>query len=263
MVNPWLMFAGIGMILVGFVPAIWWFNKKKVSARYFFLGALVWFIAITPKIIMDVTVTPPLNSYLTNFGTMFFAVTLGLYVGLRTGLFESGFIYLVGLKTKLKHVAFDEAVAFGLGFGGVEAVLLGFQSFLTILSFTVMPDLISQIPETQRGVIVQQLSQSTWVIFAPILERGMTLLIHVFASILVFYAIHTSVKRYLLYSIGYKTIVDGIIPALSVYVGSSTLTSIYLMEMPVAGLGLIAAGGILWVRSRWRNLDAEGNDSVE
>lgn len=218
---------------------------------------------MTPKTLMDLTISPSLKDYLLGCGTVVFVVLTGLYVGLRTGLFESGFTYVAGLKTKLKHVTLDEAVAFDLGFGGIEAALLGLQSFITLPLFTVMPDLTNRIPETQRGVIIQQLNQSTWIIFAPILERGATLFIHVFASILVFYAIHTAMKRYLLYSIGYKTAVDGIIPALSVYVGSSTLTSVYLMEPPVVGLGLVAAGGILWIKNKWRKLDAKGDYRVE
>lgn len=263
MVNPWLMLAGISMILVGIIPAVWWWKTRKTPVKYFAFGVFLWAISITPKVLMDLTISPSLQDYLLGYGTGVFVVLIGLYVGLRTGLFESGFTYVAGLKTKLKHVTFDEAVAFGLGFGGIEAVLLGLQSFLTILMFTVMPDLINQIPETQREIIFQQLNQSTWIIFAPILERGATLLIHVFASILVFYAIHTTMKRYLLYSIGYKTVVDGIIPALSVYVGSSTLTSVYLMELPIAGLGLVAAGSILWIKNKWRKLDAKGDDHVE
>jgi uncharacterized membrane protein YhfC len=248
------MFAGIGMMLVGVVPAVWWWKTRKIPLKYFAFGVFLWIISIAPKVLMDLTITPFLRDYLLSYGTGILVVTFGLYVGLRTGLFESGFTYIAGLKTKLREVTFDQAVAFGLGFGGIEAVLLGLSSFLTILLFAIMPDLINQIPEAQREIIIQQLNRSTWIVFAPILERCMALLVHVFASLLVFYAIRVLLKRYLLYSIGYKTIVDGVIPALTVYVGSSTLTGIYLMELPFVGFGLVAVGGILWVRDKWRRI---------
>ena len=133
MVNSWLMLAGIGMILAGALPILWWWRKKGTSLKYFIFGAAVWFVAILIKLLMDITLTPLLTSYLQSYGTLVIAVSLGFYVGLRTGLFESGFTYIAGVKTKLKHVTFDEAVAFGLGFGGIEAILLGLQSFLNIL----------------------------------------------------------------------------------------------------------------------------------
>ncbi|HHH80135.1 MAG TPA: YhfC family intramembrane metalloprotease [Thermoplasmatales archaeon] len=263
MVNSWLMFAGIGMILVGALPILWWWRKKRTSLKYFIFGAAVWFVAILIKLLMDITLTPLLTNYLQSYGTLAIAVSLGFYVGLRTGLFESGFTYIAGVKTKLKHVTFDEAVAFGLGFGGIEAILLGLQSFLNILVFALMPTLLNQLPEGQQAVAQHQLNQSTWIVFAPIIERIATIVIHVFAAVLVFLSIHSFEKRYLVYSVGFKSLVDGIIPALTVYVGSSTLLSTYLMELPILGLGLVAAGGVLWVKDKWRNLDAKGNDSVE
>ncbi|MCD6236582.1 MAG: YhfC family intramembrane metalloprotease [Thermoplasmata archaeon] len=251
MVNPWLMVAGVGMISVGIIPIVWWSKKEKVSAKYFILGAMVWFVAILPKVIMDVTVTPSLSNYLENHGTVALAIILGLYVGLRTGLFESGFTYIAGLKTKLRQITFDQAVAFGLGFGGVEAMLLGLQSFLTIFLFTLMPDLIDYIPATRRALVLQQLNQSTWIIFAPMIEGVSSLLIHIFASLLVFYSIRINHKRYLVYSVGYKSLVDGIIPALSLCIGTATLLSSYIIELPITGLAVIALGGIGLIREKW------------
>lgn len=239
------------MMLVGVVPAIWWWRKKKVPVKYFAFGAVVWVIAVAPKFLMDFTVTPLLYDYFEIFGTAVIVVIMGAYVGLRTGLFESGFTYIAGVKTKLKNVDFDKAVAFGLGFGGFEAFILGFFSSISFALFIAMPDLVNQFPEAQRDIVVRQLNYSTWIIFAPILERVFIILIHIFAALLVFYAIRSVRKRYLWYSIGYKSIVDGIIPALTTYIGSQTLVGIYTMELPFIGLGIIALAGIIWIEKRW------------
>ena len=249
MVNAWLLLPGVGMMLIGIIPAIWWWRTKKVPVKYFAFGAILWIIAIAPKVLMDLTITPSLRDYTLAYGTEVFVIVTGIYVGLRTGLFESGFTYIAGLKTKLKNVNFNQAMAFGLGFGGFEAFILGFLSFISIAIFLAIPSLLEQLSAEQ----LQQLNQSTWIIFAPIMERGFTILIHIFAALLVFYAIRTAQKRYLWYSIGYKTIVDGIIPALTTYIGSQTLTGVYTMELPFIGLGVIAAGGILWIKRIWRD----------
>jgi len=251
MVNSWLMLAGIGMILAGALPILWWWRKKGTSLKYFIFGAAVWFVAILIKLLMDITLTPLLTNYLQSYGTLAIAVSLGFYVGLRTGLFESGFTYIAGVKTKLKHVTFDEAVAFGLGFGGIEAILLGLQSFLNILVFALMPTLLNQLPEGQQAIVQHQLNQSTWIVFAPIIERIATIVIHVFAAVLVFLSIHSFEKRYLVYSIGFKSIVDGIIPALSLCIGTATLLSSYIIELPITGLAVIALGGIGLIREKW------------
>lgn len=255
MVNAWLLLSGIGMMLAGILFPIYWWRTQKVPVKYFGYGAVLWIIAMTPKILLDLTISPALQTYALGYGIEAFVIITGIYIGLRTGLFESGFTYLAGLKTKLKNVTFKQAVAFGLGFGGFEAFITGALSFLNIYLFVVMPDLVNQLPETQKELIVQQLNQSTWIVIAPIMERVFVIFIHVFATLLVFYALKTARRRYLLYSIGYKSIVDGIIPFLQVYVGSQTLLGVYVMELPFVGLGCIALAGIWWTKKRWSDDD--------
>ena len=99
--------------------------------------------------------------------------------------------------------------------------------------------------------MLQQLNRSTWIIFAPMIERVSSLLIHIFASLLVFYSIRINHKRYLVYSVGYKSLVDGIIPALSLCIGTATLLSSYIIELPITGLAVIALGGIGLIREKW------------
>ncbi len=244
------------MMLISVIPIFWWWRVKKVSIKYFIFGGVLWIIAITPKVLMDLTVTPSLRNYALGYGTEVFVVITGLYVGLRTGLFESGFTYIAGLKTKLRNVDFDQAVAFGLGFGGLEAFFIGVQSFLNVLVFIMMPDLINQVPEAYKDIVSQQLSQSTWIVFAPMIERASTIVIHVFAALLVFYALRKAWKRYLWYSVGYKTIVDSIIPALTVYIGTQTIAGVYFIELFIIGFGIIGMGGVLWIKKIWSRNNA-------
>ena len=251
MVNAWLLLSGIGMMLVGILFPIYWWRTQKVPVKYFGYGAVLWILAIAPKILLDLTITPSMTPYLATYGTEALVIITGIYVGLRTGLFESGFTYLAGLKTKLKKVTYKQAIAFGLGFGGFEALSLGVLSFINIYSFVALPELINQVPVETQTVLLQQLNQSTWVVPAAVMERAFTIFMHVFCSLLVFYALKQAQKKYLYYSIGYKTLVDAIIPALQVYIGTQTVVGIYLIESPFIVLGLFSILGIRWIRQHW------------
>ncbi len=251
MVNAWLLLSGTGMMLVGILFPVYWWKTQKVPVKYFGYGAVLWILAIAPKVILDLTITPSMNAYLATYGTEVLVIVSGLYVGLRTGLFESGFTYLAALKTKLKKVTYKQAIAFGLGFGGFEAFSLGALSFINIYAFVVLPEVINQVPAEVQTVLLQQLNQSTWVVPAAILERVFIIFVHVFCSLLVFYALKQAQKKYLYYSIGYKTLVDALVPALQVYVGTMTLTSVYLLELPFIALGLFSLLGIRWIHQYW------------
>ncbi len=251
MVNAWLLLSGIGMMLVGILFPIYWWRTQKVPVKYFGYGAVLWVLAIAPKILLDLTITPSMTSYLATYGTEVLVIVTGIYVGLRTGLFESGFTYLAGLKTKLKKVTYKQAIAFGLGFGGFEALSLGALSFINIYAFVTLPELINQLPAESQAVYLQQLNQSTWVVSAAILERIFIIFVHVFCSLLVFYSLRQAQRKYLYYSIGYKTLVDALVPALQVYIGTTTVVGIYLLESPFIALGLFSILGIRWIHQRW------------
>lgn len=261
MINPWLLLSGIGMMLIGVVPALWWWRTKAVSVKFFGYGAALWIIAVTPKIFMDSFITPSLRAYLAGYGSAVLVIITGIYVGLQTGFFENGFTYIAALKTKLKHIDFKQAVAFGLGFGGFEAFILGLMSFLNILVFLAMPNILEQLPIEQKEAVLQQVGQSTWIIFSPLIERGFTLFIHLFSMLLVFYVVKFLYKRYLIASISYKSVVDGIIPALTIYVGSQTLIGLYSMEIPIIVLGVIGIIGFYWIKEKWYKTLEERNDS--
>ena len=250
--NPYLILSGIGMLLVGAIaPFLWWW-KKKIEAKFFLYGLILWVVAIFPKFIMDLTLTNYLSSYLKGFGDAVYVILAGLYVGLRTGLLEGGLPYLIILKTKIKEVNLNQAIAVGIGFGSIEALFLGFSSFMSILLFILYPDLIDKMPASQREIILQQLNQPSIVIPAPVMERTFALIIHIFAILLIFYAIRKAGIRYLAASVLYKTVADGSIPAFKTYIDLSMPQNIYLVELYFGILALIGLLGIEEIMERWR-----------
>jgi uncharacterized membrane protein YhfC len=247
MVNSYLLISPIGMILVGLVALFYWRRKTKVFWIYFGFGALIWVIAIAIKLLMDVTVTTPFYLYLYSYGALNALMGLSFYVGLRTGLLESGLSYLGVKYTNFRSMNLYQALAFGIGFGAIEAIALGLQALLNLIVLILDPSLASLLSPAQQA----SLNAPTAVAFAAIIERAFVLIIHVFASVLVVYSIVSGKIRYLVYSILYKTLVDGMIPALTTHINSSTVTGVYEIELPIVALGIIAFFGTRWIMKKY------------
>jgi uncharacterized membrane protein YhfC len=252
MTNPMLLISGIGMVLVGILVPLYWQRKARPGANYFLMGAGVWIIAIAIKMVMDYTVTIPLNIFFQPYGMVAVFVGMGLYLGLRTGILESGLSYTIILKTKLKKMNYKQGIAFGMGFGAIEALFLGVTSFINIAAFLMSPQIISMLPEATQTVILSQLNSSSWIVFGPIIERIAVMFIHIFSTLLVVYSIKSGKIKYLIISILFKTLVDGIIPWLVYSMRPLTdLPNAYIIEIPFIILALVSWFGIRWIRPRF------------
>lgn len=249
MANTALLFSGIGMLIVGVAAVFYWRFRQKVSINYFLWGAAAWVIAIAIKMAMDYTVTPLLNMWLQPMGIAAALAGMGIYVGLRTGILESGFSYIIMIKTRLREMDFSKGVAFGIGFGAAEAIFLGVTSFLNILVFVMFPEIVSIVPESMLATLQAQLNASSWIVFAPMIERVSITFIHVFSALLVLYAIRSGKALYLVYSILFKAVVDGIIPWLAYSMQPLyEVANAYMIEVPFIILALISYFGIRWLK---------------
>lgn len=244
MINPLFLLSGIGMMLTAAIPVFWWRYRELVSWRFFALGAGAWFVAIVPKIAMDLTVTSILVNWLSGiYASLGIAIVTGAYIGLRTGIFESGFSYLIAMKTKLKKAGFEQAVAFGLGFGCVEAFLLGMTSFMYVSTLMAFPQIIDLMTVQQRVAVLEQLTMDSITVFAPVIERAFTIMVHVFCSVLVIQSLKTGKVRYFIISFLYKGVLDGMLPFLTMTYGVSTVGGIYSIEAFIALMGAAALAG--------------------
>ena len=157
---------------------------------------------------------------------------------------------------------FKQVTALGIGFGCFEAVMLGFSSFMSIVTFVLAPDMISTVPESQQGLLLEQLNQQTWIVGAAIIERFATIAIHVFTTILVFYAIRNMDKKYLWLSIGFKALLDGMIPAINYLYVPVTFLDWYAIEFLILGLGFIAYFGYKHMKELWmKNYEKSNNNT--
>lgn len=258
MVNPFLLGSGIGMFLVGILSVIWWKRRSGVEMNFFFYGGLVWLVAIAIKGVMDYILSPILYDYFSIYGIFAILIASGAYVGLRTGLLESGISYLFVIKSRMRRAGWKEAISFGIGFGAAEAIFIGISSFISILTFVMFPAIIESLPMEYQLQVLSQLGLGTEIIFAPMLERVFVLVAHVFAAVLVFMAVRSRNMAYLLISVLYKTLLDGILPWLSYTMGASDAVSIYLMETPIIIIGLIGYFGLRWLKPRFEETSITG-----
>ncbi len=237
----WLnLLPGAGMIAVGAIAVYVW--RRRAGVEYFLFGAVFWAAAIAVKIAMDLTVTPPLKALLPH--AISGVLVLGLYYGLRTGLFESGFPYVAVRLAKLAPT-FDQAVAMGIGAGAAEAIALGVLSLLNVLTFILMPGLIDTYPPATQAAL--QLQFSLPFLPIPVWERMFTLFCHVFAMALAMYAVRAG-WRWLGLSIAFMALLDGALIPLLVYVTTRTYIDNLVIEAFVGAMGLVSIAGLFILR---------------
>ena len=252
MINPVFALSGIGMILAGIVPVLWWRYRTLVPWRDFWAGAGMWVAAIAVKAAMDLSVSPLLAGWLQSSYTLSGIMLItGAYVGLRTGLLESGLTFLASLKTRLRRFDYQQAVAFGLGFGGAEAALLGLSSFLNVAAILAFPQMIDLVPAAQRAAILEQLSLPAVAAAAPVAERLMTIPVHVFCSALAICSARSRRASFLLASVALKTGLDGMLPYLATEYGTSTVAGIYAIELCIVPFAAASIAGLWWLRGRY------------
>lgn len=246
-VSPLALLGGSGMIgvAIGFVI---YAVLRKLGWRYLGLGALAWMVTVMLKFAWAVPINRPLYDGLYNAlpevlaGMLFY-----LYVGALTGIFEVGVVWLVMRYTRLGLVSWKRALAFCIGFGAVEALLLGLNSLGTVLAALVAPGVFPL-------EVLEQLSRLNNVLYglAPISERFFTVLVHILANVLIFYAVARREPKWFWLALIYKTGIDAL-AAFAQFWGLETLPKIWAIEAVVALWGVVGWLGIRWVQQRYPN----------
>ncbi len=175
---------------------------------------------------------------------------MALAAGLSAGVCEQTARWLV-LRFALRRTrGWKEALQFGAGHGGTEAVILGLLAVATVVSM-----LVVQTAGTQalglEGEAATQAEQSLHLFwsapwYTPLLaglERVFAILLHICMAVLVMHAITHSRFTYFLIAVAAHTIFD----AWAVW-GSRTL------DLPLTELGLAIAAAVSgWVIVRLRD----------
>ena len=209
--------SGAGMILVGFLFPLILKKRKNIAFSYILYGAVAWIITVLLKLAWALPVNKHLYSLLYSLLTAKIAGPIfWLYVGLLTGIFECGGIYLIIRFSKLKNMSLFESYGFGYGFGGIEAVLIGFTQFATIVAISIGKAKIPNMPWS--------------MVPAPIVERVMTIFLHLFTTLLIIYAVKGKRLSLFWLSFLYKSLVDAIAAWSQLSFGVTTILHIWIVE---------------------------------
>ncbi len=204
-----IVFLLLGTVLATVVPlaiAIIWTIKKKEKFTTVLIGAATFllFAIILEKPIQNVLVFPTQMglpdtgvSQVINARPVLWAFVVGLFPGVfeETGRF-------VAYKTVLKNRKNREtSISYGIGHGGFEVMFLLGTTYATYIMYavmintgtfgTVMDQVMAKAPD-QAGTVIALANQIVAFSFADlavgVVERIFAVLIHIGASIIVFYA---------------------------------------------------------------------------
>jgi uncharacterized membrane protein YhfC len=242
-VSPIALVSGIGMIAV----AICFFGYalfRRLGWKYAILGAVFWIVSVALKFGCAILVNPWILSVIRPQPGGMLAVAV--YGGVLTGIFEVGFVWAILRFSLLGRADWRRVLGFGIGFGAIEALLLGGVSLLLVLASM-------YVPEKVPPAIVEQLASTDnilWVI-APIGERFFTCLGHIATNVLIFYSIARRKLLPLWLAFLYKSFIDSIATVFLVSGGMKSLKQRWAIECVVAVWGIFGCVIILWVGRRY------------
>lgn len=175
------------------VLLIVWRKKTKASFKSFFIGAGVFILfalileQIFHSIILKLTGTVLRDSI------WLYAV----YGGLAAGLFEETG-RLTAMKLLMKNTDKKNAIMYGIGHGGIEAILITGLSMISNLATSVtinagqLESILAPLGE-QRQTVLAQLSalwtEPSWKFYMAGMERISAVMLHIVMSYLVYLAV--------------------------------------------------------------------------
>jgi uncharacterized membrane protein YhfC len=248
--SPLLLLSGAGMMAVGLAAVLLDRRSRHVPWVVLGLGALAWTVSVALKFAWALPMNGPVKLGLNSIFPAQVANPLNwLYIGLLTGVFECGITWLFVKRTRLKSAYWDEAVAFGIGFGAIEAFLLGCLSFLGLLLVIIFWD---QIPDETRTAVASQVRNDPIVIPMPIAERVSALVAHVFTCVLIVHGVRVGRSQWFWISFTYKSLLDAFAAwgILTTNLASSTRTLV-AFEAAVGGFALVGLAGLAYVRKQY------------
>jgi uncharacterized membrane protein YhfC len=244
-VKPWALASGIGMCAVAFVFATY-AARQKLGGKYIILGGAAWGISVALKVIFALLANQPVyDALFTTFTDKIAGPLMWVYVGSLTGIFEVALVYLFLKVTRWGRASWKQALAFGIGFGSVEALLLGLNSLISVGVVLLMPDQFD--PATLNAVArANNLLYSA----APIIERIFVLLVHIFCSTAIFCAINASRMRWFWAAFILKTALDTV-AAYGQLKNLNTLGFLWALEGAMVIFGFIALYGTWLISKRY------------
>ena len=236
---------GIGMIAValGFIS---YALLRRLGWGYLLLGMLGWVVTVAVKFALAIPVTPVVLSETTELSEPWKAILLFLYGGLMTGLTEVLLVWIVLAYTRMAIVPWSRVVAFGIGFGAIEALLLGIGSLTAAMLGVFWPDVLPEVALTELAKADRLIVQ-----LAPISERFFTCLGHLATCVMVFYAARVPLARWFWWALTYKSAIDGVATLAHTHGFLGPPLHLWIIEGIVVVWAVAGLAVILAIRPRW------------
>lgn len=242
-----------GMIVTAIAFVTW--SRLRLGQVWLPLlaGGTLWVVAVALKFSWAI----PINIIVATWLIDILGATVGVpvvwvYIGLLTGVFECGVIYLAARFIPwLRRFDSNRALALGFGFGAIEALLIGIGGLIPTLMFLVDPASLS--PE-----IAAHVKPLDWAIMpAPTIERIATIFVHGFTTYLIFYAIRFRTAVWFWAAFAVKSAIDTVAAWGQLSLGIDTPDKIWTLEAIVIVFGIGSAWGLLVMRKRWAALEPQ------
>ncbi len=270
--SPLVLAPGLGMILVA-AAFVMYALRRGGRWGYLGLGALAWTVTVIIKFLIALAVNRNIYSLLTSPNAPLFApgnILFYLYVGSLTGLTEVLITWLVLRYTRLgraiepgglrqrqaaptippRYVPWRNVLAFGVGFGAFEALLLGLSSLAGMLAGLLAPH---SLPASTITALAQ--ANNPLFDLAPIVERIATIFCHILANTLLFYALITGRARWVWVSFLYKTLLDSVAAFAQTW-GVGSMVHIWIIEAIIVVFGIVGWWGTRAIAQRYNDVPA-------
>ncbi len=203
-------------ILLPIILIIYFRRKYHISFKVVLFGALTF-------IVFALVLEGIVNMVILNGHIITRPIFIVIYSAFAAGIFEECGRYIV-MKYFLKgHRKFTDGIAFGIGHGGIEAILIGFLASLNNLIYSIMinTNLFDKIyrtsPANTQSILLQNkqslISTHSYIYLLPGVERIFAITAHLVFSVIVLYAIKTKKIQYLFLAILLHVLLD-LAPAL-------------------------------------------------
>lgn len=204
--SPLFLLAGAGVILVAIGSVLTWQRCTRPAWPYVGIGALAWTAGVALKFAWAIPTNKPVLSAITRLLGPDLGPPAGwLYTGLLTGVFECGATWVFVKKTRVREADPAQAVAFGLGFGAIEALLVG---VVTLVAFGIALLAFQHLPTDAQEKLLEGTS-SPWMTPLPIVERVSAIASHTVSCVLIVWSVQRRRAVWFWVSFAYKTLIDG------------------------------------------------------
>lgn len=183
-----------------------------------------------------------------------------LYAALSAGIFEELGRYF-GFKWMLKkHREYKDGVSYGLGHGGIEAILIGMFSAInalvlgTLINSGVFDQTIAKsLPADQVAMLKERIiGTQFWEYVLGGLERVFAIAFHIALSLLVLLGIRENRFIFVINAVLLHALID-VIPALY---QTGVVTNIWIVELVLAIFGITSIIFTMRIRKRYQSKDS-------